>query len=277
MSARRWLMVVVVGVIVASACGSSSKSNGTGYAPTVPTTSAQPATPPALTGTGWVLVSYRGAAAAVPAAANGAATLRFEPAGKLSGSTGCNSFGGTYTADAAKLTITLGAMTQMACTDPKITAQEHAVTQQLPKVTGYAIANGTLTLTGSAGTLFTYRAATTTLPGTAWTVTGVNNGKGAVESTALTEKLTATFGTDGTFHGFGGCNQLSGGYKVTGSNGVTIGPLMQSKKACGTAVDQLEAEYSAALSHVASFDITGDTLTLRDTTGATQVVAKHTR
>ena len=212
----------------------------------------------------------------VTAAPRSNATLVFAANDKLSGSTGCNSFAGTYTASGSQLTIALGPMTQKACTDPALIAQESAVTRQLPMVTAYTMGGGVLRMTGAGGTeLFTYNAAATSLEGTSWKVTGVNNGKGAVEATSLTEKLTANFDKANAFTGFGGCNQLRGAYTLAGTNGVSLGPLASTKKTCGSAVDQLEGQYATALSHVASFEIAGTTLTLRDSTNATQVTAER--
>ena len=50
------------------------------------------------------------------------ATLAFTSDGRINGSTGCNSFGGTYTSTGPALKLTLGAMTQMACADPAYAA-----------------------------------------------------------------------------------------------------------------------------------------------------------
>ena len=198
----------------------------------------------------------------------------FASQGSLSGSTGCNSFSGTYTSSGSSLSMKLGAMTQKACGAAALQAQEHGITTQLPSVTTYHVASAVLTLSGSGGSvLFTYRHAATGLTGSTWRVTGVNNGKGAVESTSATNKLTARFAADDSFHGFGGCNEMSGPYKLTGAGGLSIGPLAATKKACEQAVDQLEAQYNTALGHVAAYEIAGSTLTLRDTNGATQVTA----
>jgi heat shock protein HslJ len=211
----------------------------------------------------------------VPASNAGAASLAFAPAGRLSGSTGCNSFSGSYTATSSDLTIQLGPMTQRACTGAGLSAQETAVTAQLPRVTGYAIDGGALTMTGAGDVeLFSYRAATVALPGTAWAVTGVNNGRGGVESTALTEALTASFGENGSFTGFGGCNQLNGSYTVPGAGQLSIGPLTSTRKTCGSDVDRTESEYQAALSRVSTYELAGGDLTLRDSQGATQVTAR---
>jgi hypothetical protein len=55
----------------------------------------------------------------------------------------------------------------------------------------------------------------TGISGAAWAVTGLNTGS-TVESTAVIETLTATFGEDNEFGGFGGCNELSGAFARTG-------------------------------------------------------------
>ena len=267
MQLARNAAAVAVGilVIVTSGCGDdkspsggSSSSSGAG----------------SLTGTPWTLTSYATAGSSTPTPAAGPAALTFRAAGALSGTTGCNSFSGTYTADASQLTIKLGPMTQAACADAAAQAQETAVTRLLPITASYALNASSLTLRDQQGaTLLEYSAAASDLRGTSWSVTGVNNGRGAVEATALTEALTATFGQDGSFQGFGGCNQLSGTFTTSGNNGVKIGPLASTRKACGDAVDQLETEYSAALGNVATWEIDGQTLTLRDAQGATQVTA----
>lgn len=231
---------------------------------------------PDLVGTSWVLASYQDAqGTAVDAAPGNPATLSFAPEGALSGSTGCNAISGTYATDGTNLTITLGPSTLRACEDPATEAQELAITQNLPTVSGYTIDGESLTLTDQDGaTLFTYTAGISDLANTSWQVIGVNNGKDAVVSTELTEELTAEFGADGTFSGFGGCNQLSGPWATSGTDGLDIGPLAATMMACDAAVSELEAQYQAALEAATTFSIDGNALTLRDAEGATQVVAQ---
>jgi heat shock protein HslJ len=249
--------------IAGCASGTSSPSSSSGQA----------GAPASLVGPSWELASYRGPSEAMVAVA-APASLVFGAAGALTGTTGCNSFSGSYTVHGSALTLSLGAMTTKACLDPAAMAQETALTQLLPTVTGYTLAGASLSLSAPGGsTVAVYHVGLTGLPGSSWTVTGVNNGRGAVESTPLTEQLTASFAADGSFHGFGGCNQLSGSYTTSGGNGVTIGPLAATRKTCGADVDQLEAAYTAALGRVATYDISGHTLTLRDRGGATQVTA----
>jgi len=252
-------------VIVTSGCGKDKVASG-GSSSSGPVQS--------LAGTSWTLTSYSTVGSSTPTSAAAPAALTFRSAGALSGTTGCNSFSGTYTAEASKLTIKLGPMTQAACADAATQAQETAITQLLPTTTSYELVATSLTLKDQRGaTLLAYTAAASDLRGTSWSVTGVNNGRGGVESTSLTEALSATFGQDESFQAFGGCNQFGGTFTTSGNNGVKIGPLASTKKACGDAVDQLEAQYSAALGDVATWEINGQTLTLRDAEGATQVIA----
>ncbi|HMK11451.1 MAG TPA: META domain-containing protein, partial [Acidimicrobiales bacterium] len=142
----------------------------------------------------------------------------------------------------------------------------------MPNVTAYSIDGSNLTLKDKSGsTLFVYAENTITLEGTAWTATGVNNGKNAVQSTAQTEHLTAVFGSDGALSGSGGCNDFNATYTVSGKDGLTIGPIASTKKACADDVMTEETAYFTALGNVAKFEIDGDTLTLRDSSGSTQV------
>jgi heat shock protein HslJ len=210
----------------------------------------------------------------VPAVPAATASLAFAPAGQLSGTTGCNSFTGSYAAQGSTLKMTLGAMTTKACTDPAVVAQETALTSLLPTVRAYSLAVTELRLTGGDGaTVLVYTAGAAGLEGSSWRITGVNNGRGAVETTTLTESLTAGFGPGGSFQAFGGCNQLSGTYALSGKTGITIGPLTSTHKTCTADINELEAAYVTALGKVATFQLSGTTLTLRDQGGAAQVTA----
>jgi heat shock protein HslJ len=258
--------LVFVGVVGLTGCSSSSSSGDTTSTPSTSPTHE-------LTGTAWVLTSYQGSAGeTVNAFAGATAALTFTARGALSGSTGCNQFSGTYVASGTSLTIKTGAMTLIGCTNGAQSAQESALLQLLPQVATFTIAADTLALKGSNGTtLLTYAAGLTGVAGTSWKATGVNNGHGGVESAAGTERLTATFGSDGTFTGFGGCNSISGTYQVSGSEGLTLSGLTSTQMSCAADVNELESQYIAALGRVSTYGIAGDQLTLRNGAGETQV------
>jgi heat shock protein HslJ len=203
-------------------------------------------------------------------AAAGVSALDFAADGTtVSGTTGCNNFSGTFTQDAAKLTITPGPMTLVACTDDATAAQEKAIIDGLPKVASFA-QTGQLALLDSTGkALMIYDANSAGLEGTAWTATGVNNGSGGVSSTNLTSAISAAF-AGGALTGNSGCNQYNAKYATSGTDGLTITGVATTRKACADDVMTLESQYTAALAKVASYAISGNTLTLRDANGSTQ-------
>lgn len=285
MSARLVVALLAAGALLTVGCGSDdTTSTGSGSpATTEPTGSGGTTGGTAgeraaddLAGTSWVLVSFKTADGTTEPAVEGAtATLDLRAGGELGATTGCNTVLGTYAVDGAALTITLGPTTLIGCTDPALSAQEAALMELLPQAVGYAVDGSTLVLTGADGaTLLTYEAGTTELAGTSWQVTGVNNGADAVESTALTEALTAEFAADGTFSGAGGCNRLAGPYVVGEGGSIEIGPLAASMMACEPDVSALEAQYTAALEAATTYELSGGTLTLRDDSGAAQVTAR---
>ncbi len=93
-----------------------------------------------LAGTSWILDSYASTTGdTVDAAVGSAATLEFDADDTISGSTGCNRFGGGYSEDGADLTVRLGAVTQRACEEPEVNAQEQAVLTGLPTVEKWSI------------------------------------------------------------------------------------------------------------------------------------------
>jgi heat shock protein HslJ len=261
-------LAALIALFQLGACGSSDDA--------VPRSS--PVGAADLEGSNWIITGFLLPAGGTAEAVAGAtATLTFGAGGALKGSTGCNSFSGTYDVSGTSLTIQLGPSTLKACLDAAATAQERAVVSSLADVRRYAVEGEEgeeLRLQDAAeATLLTYRAGATSLEGTSWAVRGVNNGSGAVVTSAPTEKLTASFGTDGSFSGFGGCNTLAGPYGTSGRDGVTIGPLSSTEKSCGEEADRLEAQYAAALAATTRFELEGDQLTLRDGNGAAQVTA----
>ena len=255
---------LAAGFLVLSGCGSTSSSSdaaGSSSAATV-----------ALGGTSWVLESYAGAdGAAVPAGATAeVGTLVFAADGTFSGSTGCNRFTGTYTQDGSALTMKPGPMTMRACQE-SVAAQEAAIVAALPSVTSFT-ADTTLVLQDASGAaLLTYAPGLSGLAGTSWQATGINNGKEAVVSQAGTEKATAAFGDDGTISGSGGCNTYSGSFTTSGTDAITIGAIAATAMACPEPAMEIEQMYFAALANAATYQIEGNTLTLRDAGGATQV------
>ncbi len=257
------IAVAALALTVLSACAS-----GDGAAP-----AATGASVPELAGTSWNLASYAGAdGTQTPAVTEpSVGTVTFLAGGELAGSTGCNRFTGTYEQSGADLSITTGAMTEMACLGP-VAEQETAVIAALGMVATAAVTSDNLVLKDAQGAeLLTYAPGLAALEGTSWTATGINNGKEAVVSDATTSAVTAEFGTDNVLSGFGGCNSYTSTWTTTQPDGLTIGPLGSTLKLCEQEVQDTENQYFAALAKVTTYQLEGNQLTLRDADGATQV------
>ncbi|MCZ8184418.1 MAG: META domain-containing protein [Beijerinckiaceae bacterium] len=105
---------------------------------------------PDLTANGWLVAGLSGK----PPAGATPPTLRFDAAGRVSGSTGCNRFSARFVLDGPLLAISAAATTRMACPKP-LMMQEAAFLRALGEVTTFrAGASGTLILAGEAGELF---------------------------------------------------------------------------------------------------------------------------
>jgi len=109
--------------------------------------------PTSLEGTDWRLVELNGKRA-LGTEGPGRAGLEFQRGGgRVSGSTGCNRFSGSFTLDGAALRFAPLATTRMACIDEKINQQELAFLSALGATERYALAGDTLTLVGPSGNL----------------------------------------------------------------------------------------------------------------------------
>ena len=216
-----------------------------------------------LTGKVWVLTGLLGKA---PLAGT-ELTSDFTPSGNVSGTAGCNRYGGRYTASGQKLRISSLSSTQMACA-PRIMVQEAAFLKALAVTRSYTVSGTTLTIKSAVGVL-TYKAQSQALAGTSWNVTAYNNGKQGVESVSAGSKLTAVFGKDGNLTGFAGCNNYDAPYKATPPK-LSIGPVASTRKECATpkgVMDQ-ELQYLTALHTAATYRIDGTLLELRTASGA---------
>ena len=242
-------LVAVAAVL--TACGSATDSTST---------------PPSLDGTSWTLTQV-GGAAAIPGG-----QLGFN-SGKVSGSTGCNSFGGTYTQSGNSLTISLGPATLIGC-PPALAKQEHTVLAALSDTSSFTLGGGVLTLKNAAGKdLLAYgHLGPSALLGTAWEVTGINNGKQAVSSPVAGSHVTATFGADGMVTGSSGCNSYHAAYTLTG-DALHVGPVASTRKLCTNppGVMEQEAAFVKALESSTSVEPGSGHFTLRDSGGAIQL------
>jgi heat shock protein HslJ len=104
-----------------------------------------------LVGTEWRLTSLTGHDAAALASINRPVVMRFR-SDEVSGSSGCNGFGGTYTLERGRIVFGPLMGTMMACPQPAMSI-EQAVRKALTGAVPYTLAGNTLTFTAGGTTL----------------------------------------------------------------------------------------------------------------------------
>lgn len=216
----------------------------------------------------WVLTRFGPANSQVAPSAGSRLDLMFEQ-GRVSGSSGCNSYAGSYVLDGTALGIGGLASTRRACA-PALMTQEDEYQKILRAVETVTLVGDRLTLSSPAGMLEFLAERELRLVGT-WTLLGYNNGKGGVVSTSITSMITLTLDDTGRASGSSGCNTFTGAYKASGT-AITIGPLASTRKMCADAdIMSQEQLFLKALQAGTKIELRGDDLRLRNATGATQV------
>jgi heat shock protein HslJ len=108
--------------------------------------------PAPLTGTAWTGLLYNDGNALLAAMPDAAFMATFADDGTVSGTSGCNTFSGSYTVDGDSMSFGQLAATQMACAED-VMAQEAGVLGALDRVTSFAIRGNELTLLGADGSV----------------------------------------------------------------------------------------------------------------------------
>jgi len=115
----------------------------------VPSADAPVGDPALLQGAAWIVEDLN----RMGVIDNSRLTLAFGAAGRVSGSTNCNNFSGTYAVDAGKLTLSPLAMTRRACLAQALSSQEARYVGALSGEPGWRFAeDGALVLTGDEDT-----------------------------------------------------------------------------------------------------------------------------
>lgn len=250
-------IVVALGVVAAVLLAGLPRGNA-------PAPMVSSSTPP-LAGTRWVLTSYaddRGAIVDASTTTNTQASLWFLTDTQLTGSTGCNGFGGSYTVRGSSLTIPQPDVNQMRCGGAS-DEQEPAVLQGLGRVASYAVVSGSLHLLDSSGSpVLTYAPQDLDLAGTSWRVTSIANDKadGTSVPSSATSRMTLDLHADGTFTGSDSCNSFGGAWESNRPGRLYLSGFGGTEVGCA---DMASPErYVAMLARVTSYGLNWDRLTL---------------
>lgn len=104
----------------------------------------------------------------------------------------------------------------------------------------------------------------------AWTLTRLDG-----ERVPAEPPVTATFESDGSLTGSGGCNDYSATWTSDGSS-LTVSDLQATRKACSDAIDAQERRYFELLGEAASWTLVGTAVTVTSSDGATLVFGDDT-
>lgn len=194
----------------------------------------------------------------------------FDDGGRVSGSSGCNRYGTTYTVDGNRIEFSKEMMsTLMSCPEP-VMAQEKLYLEALGASTTFEIVDEELTLFDPDGNaLARYQAVSQDLAGTSWEVISYNNGMQAVTSVIIGTEITADFSEDGRLSGTASCNQYNATYETAGNN-INIGPAGVTRMFCSEpeGIMEQEAQYLAALETAETYKIQGLNMEMRTREGS---------
>ncbi len=110
-----------------------------------------------LPDTSWTLVALGPVSAPQPALEGHAATLTFSGEGRrITGSTGCNSYRGSYRADGESFTVTELSWTEAGCPAPGLFEQESAMTDILAGARRYSSGPSRLTIESADGRVLVF-------------------------------------------------------------------------------------------------------------------------
>ena len=205
-----------------------------------------------LAGTQWLLVSLGDE----PIVEGSEVMLQFGAGDRVSGSGGCNSFGGPYVVEGDSIAFGMLASTLMACMDDGIMEQEAAFYAALNAAASYTIDGETLIISTEDGDELVFERVQT-LVGTDWLLVSLDG-----ESVIKGSEVTLQFGDDDRLSGSGGCNGFGGPY-VVDADSLTVGMLISTQMAClADGIMEQELAYFTALESATRYEIDGDTLTI---------------
>ena len=244
---------------------------------------AQPAMPSVnLRGTTWELSSLTVGGVQTRVTTKPRPTLSFDGA-RISGNSGCNGFGGSYTQNANRLQIGQVISTLKACADNNMMKLEALYFKTLGGTVQFTSDSSNLTLTYTSGDVLVFtRAATSqvvvvqpgsSLSGSSWNLSAYTLGSQSV--TVPNNPPTIDFDAAGRVAGFTGCNRFSGGFSSASAGALKFTPLASTRMMCMGASNTLETAFLKILQGATRY--TRDATTLKIFSSAGTLTFKRSR
>jgi len=225
---------------------------------------------PSLAGTWWLLDGYGDPAALTAVISGSRITLRWnEDADAVSGSAGCNLYGGKSLIRDGMMTIKDINQTAMACLTPGVMEQESRYLDLLGKAQSWRVEGGKLTVTCGGGEVLVFSKDASaprplnSLASTKWELSSFGTGD-AVSSLISGTKISLSFNEDATrVSGTAGCNTYGGAARVTGGE-IKIWDVFSTKMFCNDPPGLMaqEGRYLELLGKALSFEANTVQLTI---------------
>ena len=226
-----------------------------------------PSPTPSLDGTKWQLLTLDGQAPLMGTTITATFTKS-----EIGGSSGCNSYSGSYTLEGSSIQFGDIGGTEMACMEPEgAMDQEQSFLRALRRVASYRLGAGQLELLDAAGSEVLVFTASPPLPdvpmeGTAWTLTTFVDGEVASSLLSGTE-ITLLF-ENGTASGSAGCNRYGGSYTL-GQGTLQVREIDITEQLClePDGIMEQETRYLDTLKGVTALELDASQLVLRTNDG----------
>jgi len=213
----------------------------------------------------WTLLTLNSA----PLLAGSAINATFAE-GKITGYSGCNSYGGSYTVKGDSLELGEIAMTLMACPEEGIMEQEQAYMEALSKVTKFRLDNDRLELLDASGTALLVYARMEPFTGDPAALVGTEWHLVTFDGSPLDETLSFTLAfTENRYSGLAGCRHFEGEYQA-GDGEIDLPMMAMIEETCPDADEAywtLEGCFTDAVGRARHWRIVDGRLELRTQAG----------
>ncbi len=243
---KTWMFVFLAGALTLTACGRGA------------VIAASPEGE-------WTLQTLNGA----PLLAASAINATFED-GKITGYSGCNSYGGAYTVKGDGLQLGEIAITEMACLEDGVMEQEQAYMAALSNVAKFRLDNDRLELLDASGATLLVYARVEPFTGDPAALVGTEWQLLTFDGSPLDETLLFTLAfTENRYSGLAGCRHFEGDYQA-GDGEIAFPMMTMVEETCPNADDAywgLEGRFTDALSWARHWRIVKNRLEIRTSRG----------
>jgi heat shock protein HslJ len=192
---------------------------------------------------------------------------------EINGSSGCNNYMGPAAIDGS--TVSFGSMagTLMACVENDVMEQEQMFLTLLQTADSWEGTSESVDFRTDGTTVLQLVAADTSLAGSSWRVTALNNQSGGVQSVVTDSEPTLVFDEESGVSGSTGCNNFFGIYSTDGDT-IEFSGIGATEMYCQDTAEQ-EVWMIAALADATTYKIDSRTFELFDESGTRLLTASR--